>query len=100
MEPSEHATTRKGITALIVAAWAVLVIYMVLAILFVGFGITARDSVESAFMFGNAAVLALPLIIMFPVLYVGTIRRNQVGPWICIVLGTVSLCLLILLLTS
>jgi hypothetical protein len=100
MERSQHATTRKGITALIIVAWAVLVIYTVVAILFVGFGITARDSVESAFMFGYAAVLALPLAIMVPVLYIGTIRRNRVGPWICIVLGAASLCLLVLLLTA
>ena len=100
MERSEHATTRKGITALIGAAWAVLVIYAVVVILFVGFGITAKDSVESAFMFGYAAVLALPLSIMVPVLYIGTIRRNRVGPCICMILGVVSLCLLILLITS
>ena len=51
----EHATTRKGITSLIVAAWVVLVIYTVVAILFVGFGITAQDRVESGFMFGYAS---------------------------------------------
>jgi hypothetical protein len=100
MERGEHPTTRKGRTALIVAAWAVLVIYTVVAILFVGFAITAQDRAESAFMVGYAVVLALPLCIMVPVLYIGTRRRNQLGPWICIVLGAVSLCLLILLLTS
>jgi hypothetical protein len=100
MERSEHATTRKGITALAVTAWAVLIIYALVAVLFVGLAITARDSVESAFMVGYAVVLALPLVIMVPVLYIGTIRRNRVGPWICIVLGAVSLCLLILLVTS
>ena len=100
MERSQPATTRKPITALIVAAWAVLVIYAAVIILFVGFGIAAKDSVESAFAFGYAMVLALPLCIMVPVLYIGTIRRNRVGPWICIVLGVVTLGLLILLLTS
>ena len=100
MERGEHPTTRKGRTALIVAAWAVLVIYTVVAILFVGFAITAQDRAESAFMVGYAVVLAFPLVIMVPVLYIGTIRCNRVGPWICIVLGAVSLCLLILLVTS
>ena len=100
MERSDHAATRKGIPALISAAWAVLIIYAAVVILFVGFGITAKDSVESAFMFGYAAVLTLLLSIMAPVLYIGTIRRNRVGPWICIVLGAGSLCLLVLLLTS
>ena len=82
MERSEHAPTRKPITALIVAAWAVLVIYTAVDILFAGFGITAQDGVESAFMFGYAIVLALPLCIIFPVLYTGTIRRNRVGPFL------------------
>jgi hypothetical protein len=100
MERNDHAATRKGIPARLGAAWAVLFIYAVLVILFAGIGITAKDSVESAFMFGYAAVLALLLSIMAPVLYIGTIRRNRVGPWICIVLGAVSLCLLTLLLTS
>ena len=57
---SEHTTSRKGVTALIVAAWVVLVIYTAVVILFVGFGIAAKDSVESAFEFGYAVVLALP----------------------------------------
>jgi hypothetical protein len=37
---------------------------------------------------------------MFIVLYVGTVRRNRVGPWISIVLGAVSLIFLFALITA
>jgi hypothetical protein len=83
-----------------IAAWVVFGIYGLLDALFVVLAIIATDSVESATMVAYAVVAALPLAVMFVVLLFSMIRRNRVGPSICVVIGVISLVALVALITS
>ena len=84
---------------LTVLAWLATGLYGLLVAILLFAGVAATTSHESAAMFAMAVVSGIPLAIMLAIMCTGG-RRSFAGRWICILLGSLSLLLLLLLVTS
>jgi hypothetical protein len=78
-----------------IAAWAAFGIDAALVALLALFGIIATGSVERSTMFAMAGAAIVPLAVVFAILWTSSRRGSLTGLWICVVLCTVPLILLL-----